>query len=144
MAILGPIENKEAYDEWVASRPKVIREMIEKCPINRLYRIGHNGNRATIHAYHEDGTVTVDVTGQFNRVLFGRRVFGVAIDQLEECELPDPAEDVGDTTAEAGYDEKDIKTILIPKMLEDHLGRCKAPTCGHFAHKAGLPKGSES
>lgn len=109
--------NLEAFEEWVRSRPEHVQAMIRSKPPDRLYRI-RGGCRATIYSYEEDSTVTVEVTGQFNRVLFGRRVFGIPIDELEECDLPGPDEDVGDTAAKAGYTEQEIREILIPKLRE--------------------------
>ena len=64
----------------------------------------------------------------------GRQVFGIPVDELVECDLPGPGEDLGDTAAEAGYDEDDIKNILIPKMKEDHRLNCRDPHCQNAAH----------
>lgn len=116
MAVVRPISDPEAFDAWVQARPPCIQEMIRALPIDRLYRLGPN--RVTLYSFCEDGTVTVDVTGEFNRVLFSRRVFGVDPKDLVECELPEPGEDLGDTSLEAGYTEPDIREILIPLIRE--------------------------
>lgn len=123
MAIVRPVVDQQAFDKWVAERPAVIQEMIRRLPVNRLYRMKSTGHRCTIYSYNEDETITVNVTGKFNRVMFGRRVFGVSPDDLEECDLPDPSEDVGDTAKEAGYSEEDVRDILIPKMRENMTPR---------------------
>jgi hypothetical protein len=87
--------DRAAWDEWVATRPKVIQDMCATIKPNRLYRMKSTGHRVTVYSLSEDGTVTVDVTGEFNAVVMERRVFGVAASDLEECELPGPDEVVG-------------------------------------------------
>jgi hypothetical protein len=81
------------------------------------------GHRCTIGIYgvEESGVVSlvVDVTGQYNRIIFGRRVFGISPTDLEECDLPAEGEDVGDTAAEAGYTKDDVVNILIPKLKKE-------------------------
>lgn len=83
-------------EAWLEARPTVIKEMYAKYPPNLLYRMQSTGHRVTLYSYAEDGTVTVNVTGQFNRVKFGRRVFGIPVTDLVECELPGPDEEVGE------------------------------------------------
>jgi hypothetical protein len=127
MAIVRPAQDPVACEEWICSRPPKVQEAIRKCPPDRLYRM-KSGHRCTIYSYSEDAitgdvTLIVDVTGEFNRVLFGRRVFGVAVDELAECDLPTPNEDLGDTAAETGYTENDICNILIPKLKENFANR---------------------
>ena len=113
MAIIKEID-QAALTEWAASRPQVIRDLIAKCPPDRLYLLKTSSHRVTLRSYCENGTVTV--TGEYNRVLFSRYVFAVNPDDLEECELPSADEDVGDTSAEAGYSQEDVENILIPKL----------------------------
>jgi len=111
-------EERAGWERWVASRPPVVQQLARQFPPNQLYRLKTTGHRVTPYSYSEEGTLTVDITGQFNRVLFGRRVFGIRPEDLEECELPQPGEDLGDTAAEAGYTEDDVKKILIPRLRE--------------------------
>lgn len=99
------------------ARPVVIQALARTYPPNRLYRLTGTGQRVTVVSYAEDGTVTVAVTGRYNRVLFSHTVFGVNPTALTECGLPRPGEDLGDTAAEAGYDTRDIKDVLIPMLL---------------------------
>ena len=94
MSILGPLD-EDAWNAWVATRPEVIQKMCRSHPPNRLYRLP-GGSRATIYSYSEDGTMTLNVTGQFNLVAFSRQVFGVKPEDLVECELPGPEERLGD------------------------------------------------
>jgi hypothetical protein len=109
-------EQAREWAAWLESRPPVVRRLAERFPVNKLFRLKEPGQRVTVRSYLEDGTMTVNVTGQYNRVLFSRTVFGVSADDLEECDLPGPNEDLGDTAAEAGYTEDDIRNILIPKI----------------------------
>lgn len=115
-------EQGREWQAWLESRPALIRELAERFPVNKLFRIKSSGHRATLYSYSEDGTMTVNVTGEYNRVLFGRTVFGIRAEDLEECDLPEPDEDLGDTAAEAGYSEDDIRNILIPKIRQDMGG----------------------
>lgn len=115
MAVVRPISNREGFDAWVAGRPRAVQEMVRLKPPDRLYKM-QSGHRCTIYSYAEDGTVTVAVTGEFNRVVFSRQVFGISIEELIECDPPGPDEDVGDTASEAGYTDDDVRDILIPKM----------------------------
>lgn len=87
-------EQQAGWDEWLATRPAVIQEMARKYPPNVLYRID-SGHRVTIYSYSEGRTVTVNVSGKYNFVAFERRVFGIPIDELVECELPTPDETLG-------------------------------------------------
>lgn len=73
----------------------------------------------TICAYSEDGTVRVNITGEYNRILFSRQVFGVSPDDLAECDLPGPDEELGDIAAEAGYTNEDLDNILLPQLREE-------------------------
>ncbi len=81
-------ETKKAWSDWVKSRPVSIQAICDRLPPNRLYRLKPSGRRVTLYAYNEDGTLTVDVTGEYNFVVFDRRVVGVKPDDLEECDLP--------------------------------------------------------
>ena len=95
MAILFDLKDKEPmWSRWLAKRPPAIRTLIEQYPPNRLYQMA-DGHRVTIQGYREDGTVTVDVSGEFNLVAFERSVFGVDPAELVECDLPDPDELLG-------------------------------------------------
>jgi hypothetical protein len=91
MAIIRPVD-EQALENWIATRPPVIQEMVRSHPPGRLYRMKSTGSRVEIDSYAEDGTVTVWVSRNWNLVLFERNVFGVPIDDLEECDLPPPSE----------------------------------------------------
>ena len=81
-------EQEKQWRKWVEERPEPVRTMARNYPPNRLYRMKSTGQRVILFSYSEDGTVTVDVTGEYNLVIFDRQVFGVDINNLEECDLP--------------------------------------------------------
>ncbi len=95
MTVVRPIEDEEGWQEWVESRPPCVRELIKQLPPDRLYRLDGDGHRVLIHSYNEDGTVCVDVSGDYNFVIFERSVFGVNPADLEECDLPSANEPCG-------------------------------------------------
>ncbi len=94
MAIVRPL-NSETFQDWKATRPQVIQEMLDHWPPDRLYRMTSTSQRCTIYSYCEDGTVTVSVTGEYNLVTFARNVFGIDPQNLTECDLPAPEEVTG-------------------------------------------------
>ena len=96
MAILFELDEQE-WRRWVDSRPLAVRAIAERLRPNRLYRMKNTGQRVTMYSISENGTVTVDVTGQFNLIDFERQVFGVDPNNLEECDLPASDEPVGVT-----------------------------------------------
>lgn len=94
MAKISKIDPAE-WDAWIAARPAAIREVCRAYPPDRLYLLRTTGHRCTIHGYSEDGTVTVTVSGEFNAIVFARRVFGIKPEDLTECDLPDAREPLG-------------------------------------------------
>jgi hypothetical protein len=54
-----------------------------------------SGKRVTICAFSDDRTITVNISGQFNFLMFSRLVFGVDPDDLEPCDMPSDDEIVG-------------------------------------------------
>ena len=99
MAVVREIDGPE-FEVWLRALPESIQPLVRSHPPDRLYRMASTGQRVTIVSYSEDRTVTVDVTGEFNLISFARRVFGVEIDDLSECERPGPAEPVGELDRE--------------------------------------------
>lgn len=102
--VSDPTEKQRAdWVAWVEARPPKVRGAIEAHAIEpwKLYRMRSTGHRVTLYSIDEPEdesapcTVTVNVTGEFNVVAFERRAFGVALDDLEECELPAPGELTG-------------------------------------------------
>lgn len=80
---------------WVSTRPATIRAIAERFDPWSLYRLKTTGQRVTVRAFADDGTVSVAVTGQFNAVLFDTEVFGINPDDLEPCDLPGPDDVLG-------------------------------------------------
>jgi hypothetical protein len=87
-------EQKNLWEEWVSTRPKVVQDMCRRFPGDRLYKY-KGDKRVTIYSYAEDGTVTVNITGEYNLLSFSRQVFGINPEDLEECDLPLPSEVLG-------------------------------------------------
>lgn len=93
--------------EWLDDRPQVIKDMVATHPPNLLYHLTTTGHRVTIYSYSENGTITVDVSGEYNGLLFERRVFGIRLDDLVECDLPDEGEAIG--------------SLMTPKDVDDNI-----------------------
>jgi len=118
MAIVNEI-NQESWDEWVKTRPPEIQELCKKLPPDRLYKMKDSGHRVTLHSYSEDGTVTVNVTGEYNALTFERQVFGVNPDDLQECDLPDECEQLGAMLTES--EQIDEMVELVSEALKYDL-----------------------
>lgn len=87
--------NRPEFDQWVNERPECIQALVKKLPPDRLYLLKETNRRCFITAYHEDDTLTVSITGQYNWLMFERQVFGVKPEYLEECDLPEEGEKLG-------------------------------------------------
>lgn len=85
----------DGFNAWLVGRPAIIQALAARIPPDRLYCIKSTGQRVTLHSYSEGGTVTVNVTGQYNLCAFDTQVFGLNPDNLEECDLPGPDEELG-------------------------------------------------
>jgi hypothetical protein len=101
-------DQKQQWAEWVASRPPVVQELCKRFPPCNLYRLKSTGHRVTVYSYSENETLTVNVTGEYNAVMFDRKVFGIKPDDLEECNLPT----TDDTTGTVLTDKKDIESYI--------------------------------
>lgn len=95
MAIVQPIVDQAGWEQWLSTRPDVIKQLVARLPPDRLYLLKTSNHRVTIYSYNEDGTVSVVVSGKYNRVLFERNVFGIKPEDLEECDLPPADEETG-------------------------------------------------
>jgi hypothetical protein len=73
---------------WIEDRPQIIRDLCDRLPPDRLYRIKSSGKRCTIHSYSEDGTITVTVQAMYNDLPITYGVFGLRPEDLEECDIP--------------------------------------------------------
>lgn len=73
-----------AWSAWVASRPKIVREMAERINPWTLYRLKTTDQRVTLVSFAEDRTVRVRVTSEHNGPwVVDREVFGINPDDLE-------------------------------------------------------------
>jgi len=111
-------DQRTVWNEWVATRPPIVQELCRQFPPDRLYKLKSSGNRVTLYSFSEDGTVTVNITGEYNAIMFDRRVFGVKPDDLIECNLPEPNESIGTVLTE----ENDVNAfieIIRPSILSE-------------------------
>jgi hypothetical protein len=86
---------KAEWKNWVSTRPPVIQEICKRLSPDRLYRRRSTGHRVTLISMSENNTVTVNVSGKYNSVIFERDVFGIDPYDLEECDLPEETEHLG-------------------------------------------------
>lgn len=110
-----------AWNEWVATRPEIVQATCRKLPPDRLYSLQPNGHRVTLYSYSEDGTVTVNVNGECNAIMFDRRVFGINPDDLTECDIPGDDEIVGTVLTEESEIKEHIDLIR-PAILAARSG----------------------
>jgi hypothetical protein len=91
-------EQQAELNEWAESCPPVIQELLTRVKPNRLYLNKPTQQRGYAVAWNENGTVTLAFIGKYNGpdVLdFDRNVFGLTPEELEECDLPSPDEQLG-------------------------------------------------
>jgi hypothetical protein len=86
---------EKRWQEWLEDRPQVIKDLGARFKPWKLYRLNSTKHRVTVLSFFEDGTLTVNITGEYNLVSMERSVFGIQPDDLEECDLPRPDEIVG-------------------------------------------------
>ena len=113
MAVIQSIKKLcegQDYKDWLDERPQLIKNMITNYPPYILYLYKPTNHRCHIVGYYEDGTVRVAITGEYNRIAFGRTVFGIKLTDLEECEFPGPTDPVGDISQEIGLTQDEIVT----------------------------------
>ena len=79
---MTPEERQAAWEEWVAGRPEPVQVLCRRFPPFRQYWLDPPGQVVRVYSYSEDGTLTVDVLD----VLFPRRVFGIAPEDLHELD----------------------------------------------------------
>lgn len=84
-----------SWREFVATRPQVVRAAIGALEPWRLYRMKSTGQRVFLYSASEGGTLTVVLSGEYNLVAMEHRIFGIAPDDLEECDLPAAGEPLG-------------------------------------------------
>lgn len=122
-------EQEAAWQQWVAERPDGLREIAERFDPWSLYRMKSTGHRVTVHGFSEGNPVTliVNVLGDFNAVMFERRVFGIPWDDLEPCDLPEGNEPVGATlTQDQVYEHLDALRATVRPDLWSLDGNGKA------------------
>lgn len=118
MAVVHELD-QDAWEDWVSTRPAVIQALCRRLPPDRLYLLKSSGHRVTLHSYSDDGTVTVDVAGEYNQVMFERRVFGISPDNLEECDLPGDSESLGAVLTEDDETEQYLDFLRVECDTDD-------------------------
>ncbi len=113
-------EAKQSWSDWVASRPDSVRKVAERLNPWTLYKLKSTGQRVTVYSFSEDGTVTVNVTGEFNLITFDRQVFGISPNDLEECDLPSSNEATGALITDEQVDDNiDLLRVTVrPDLWE--------------------------
>jgi len=111
-------EQEKAWEDWVSTRPQIIKDLCKRFPPYNLYRLKNSGHRVTLYSYSENGTITVNVTGEYNAVMFDRQVFGIKPEDLKECDLPGTDEEIG-TVLTVEEDVEEFIDIVRPSVLAD-------------------------
>ena len=135
--IRTPTDNERStWATWVASRPPVVRAACERIVPWKLYRMRGGDLRVVVHSFdeHDDGTITmkVDVLGMFNNIAFERRVFGIEVDDLVECDLPPDGEHLG-----VIFTEPDDVAAAMAQLRDDTMGAWCATCDGYLEDCAG-------
>lgn len=102
-------EQLRMWKDWTAGRPDAVRVVAEQFEPWSLYRMKSTGHRVTVQSFNEGPpvTLTVNVEGAYNLVVFDRSVFGIDPGDLEPCELPPDVEVTG--------------TVISPQGVRDNL-----------------------
>lgn len=88
-----PTKKQECeWRRWVAKRPPNVRAVAEQFDPWSLYRLKSTGQIVSVASFQEaaDGsvTLTVNISGEHNLVLFETSVFGIEPTDLESCDAP--------------------------------------------------------
>lgn len=122
-------EQLAGWKAWVAERPDNVRQVAESFEPWSLYRMKDTGQRCTLVSFGEgeDGsvTLTVNITGEFNAVIFDRSVFGVDPDSLESCDLPPKTEAVGAALTDSDDIDEFVDAVR-PAVLAARAGKRSA------------------
>jgi hypothetical protein len=146
-------EQVQSYADWADGRPEPVKSLAMRFDPWTLYRLTNPdnpddpGHRVTIHGYSEDGTLIVNVTGRFNLIGFGRRVFGILPDDLVECDLPAADEPVGTTmTKEEVLEYINIRRAEngVPPLTQEELDQIKESPTPRCAIDTEVEKDSEA
>jgi hypothetical protein len=107
------------WAKWVASRPPIVRAIGERFDPWTLYLMKSTGQRVTLASIFEDGTVSVDVSAEFNLTLFESNVFGISPDDLEPCEIPSADELTGAVLTSTQVDDNidALRCLIRPDLF---------------------------
>jgi hypothetical protein len=78
------------WEEWKATRPKLVKEIADKLDPWTLYQMKDTRQYVSLIAIAEDGTIRVQIPAKYNMLQFvDLEVFGINPDNLAACtELP--------------------------------------------------------
>ena len=113
-------EQEKGWAEWVAARPDGVRQIAERFEPWSLYLLKTTGQRVTLASIFEDGTVSVNVSGEFNFLMMDRNVFGINPDDLEPCDLPNENEITGTLMSDEQVEENinTLRVMVRPDLWE--------------------------
>lgn len=110
-----PTEEERAdWVEWAKDRPAVVRAIAERINPWTIYELATTGQRVTLVAIAENGTVRVDVAAVLNPGLdFERTVFGISPDDMKPWAIPDDFEPGGNPSMSLEDVEANIDAIRV-------------------------------
>lgn len=115
-------EQEAGWLAWVAERPPAVRAVAERLDPWSLYRMKSTGHCVSVHSLSEGPpvTLTVNVTADYNLVLFERQVFGIDPADLEPCDLPSPEDVTGAamTRDEVTENLDELRVLARPDLWE--------------------------
>jgi hypothetical protein len=112
------LKQVKEWKQWLKQRPENVRIVAEKFDPWTLFRLKTTNQRVVIMGFdvEPDSTVTVQVgvLGDYNLLTHQRKVFGIKPEDLEECDLPRPDEQVGSL---------DLPIETCKRLLAEHKQR---------------------
>ncbi len=109
------------WDRWADGKSPIVRELHARFDPNVLYRYAETGQRCTVTAFLETGTVNINISGRYNKVDVNKTIQNVDPSMLEECDLPGPDEELGTKYTK----QEDIARYV--SQGQEGLGRVQKP-----------------
>lgn len=114
---------EEGMRQWLASRSKVIQDMVAKynLRVDTLYRLKVNGQNVILHAVYENGTVAAHAISKFNPhikeaaalgKMWDRTITNIDPADLVECDLPEGVE-IEDNSQEVDLKSDEMKKVIV-------------------------------
>jgi hypothetical protein len=101
------------WDKMLKSLPNAVREVAKRFDPWTLYLHKPTGHRVTINSFVGTNPVTikVDVTGEFNAMIFPFRISDALPEDLVECDLPAADEVLGELTRDDGEIDAQLRAL---------------------------------